>query len=112
MNAFMASSSYYDSVFFWSYDEGGGPYDHVPSVPGHTNDNTDGSLGITTDISSIAVNPDSYRSLVFHRMVVIRQFIAILGQMPSLRRLIQGRIPVMLPRSKVLRRSSDSACRT
>jgi phospholipase C len=59
-NAFMSSPSWKDSIFFWSYDEGGGPYDHVPPVPGHTNDYTDPSLGITTDISSIAVNPDSY----------------------------------------------------
>jgi phospholipase C len=60
VNAFMSSSSWKDSVFFLSYDEGGGPYDHVPPVPGHTNDNTDASLSITTDISSIAVNPDQY----------------------------------------------------
>jgi phospholipase C len=59
-NAFMSSPSWHDSIFFWSYDEGGGPYDHVPPVPGHTNDFTDPSLGITTDISSIAVNPDAY----------------------------------------------------
>ena len=47
----MASPSWGDSVFFLSYDEGGGPFDHVPPVPGHTNDNTDASLGVTTDIS-------------------------------------------------------------
>ncbi len=56
----MASSSWSDSVFFLSYDEGGGPFDHVPPVPGHTNDNTDASLGVTSDIKSIAVNPDGY----------------------------------------------------
>ncbi len=61
MNALMASpSSWVDSVFFLSYDEGGGPYDHVPPVAGHTNDNTDASLGVTTDIGSIAVNPDAF----------------------------------------------------
>jgi phospholipase C len=60
LNKFMSSASWTNSVFFLSYDEGGGPYDHVPPVPGHTNDNTDASLGITTDIASIAVNPDSY----------------------------------------------------
>jgi phospholipase C len=60
MNQFMASSSWQDSVFFFAYDEGGGPFDHVPPVPGHTNDFTDASLGVTTDISSIAVNPDSF----------------------------------------------------
>ena len=60
VNAFMASPEWKDSIFFLSYDEGGGPYDHVPPVPGHSNDNTDASLGTIPDISSIAVNPDSY----------------------------------------------------
>ncbi|MGH9617032.1 MAG: alkaline phosphatase family protein, partial [Acidobacteriaceae bacterium] len=62
VNAFMASPEWKDSVFFLSYDEGGGPYDHVPPVPGHSNDYTNTStLGATPpDISSIAVNPDSY----------------------------------------------------
>jgi phospholipase C len=60
VNALMGSTSWADSVFFFSYDEGGGPYDHVPPVPGHSNDNTDPSLGAIPDISSIAVNPDGY----------------------------------------------------
>ena len=62
VNALMASSSWKDSVFFLTYDEGGGPYDHVPPVPGHSNDKTNiGTLGLTPpDIASIAVNPDSY----------------------------------------------------
>jgi phospholipase C len=60
INRFMASSSWQNSVFFFSYDEGGGPYDHVPPVPGHSNQNTDASLGSIPDISSIAVNPDGY----------------------------------------------------
>jgi phospholipase C len=60
MNAFMASSAWSDSVFFFAYDEGGGPYDHVPPVPGHSNQNTDASLGTIPDISTISVNPDSY----------------------------------------------------
>ena len=63
LNAFMASSSWSDSVFFFSYDEGGGPYEHVPPVPGHSNANTDASLLAATtipDIGSIAVNADSY----------------------------------------------------
>jgi phospholipase C len=59
VNAFMNSSSWKDSVFFFSYDEGGGPYDHVPPVPGHSNDYTDASLGTIPDISTIAVNPDT-----------------------------------------------------
>jgi phospholipase C len=60
VNAFMASPEWADSVFFLSYDEGGGPYDHVPPVPGHSNDNTDASLGTIADISGIAVNADSF----------------------------------------------------
>ena len=38
VNAFMASPEWKRFRFFFSYDEGGGPYDHVPPVPGHTND--------------------------------------------------------------------------
>lgn len=60
INMFMASKSWADSVFFFTYDEGGGPFDHVPPVPGHTNDFTTPSMGITTDIHSIAVNADAF----------------------------------------------------
>jgi phospholipase C len=60
LNSFMASPEWKDSIFFLSYDEGGGPYDHVPPVPGHSNDFTDASLGTIPDIRQIAVNPDSY----------------------------------------------------
>jgi phospholipase C len=65
-NTFMASPSWKDSIFFWSYDEGGGPYDHVPPVPGHTNDKTDSQVltDYPADISSIAVNPDSYNPCI------------------------------------------------
>jgi phospholipase C len=59
VNSFMASPEWKDSVFFFSYDEGGGPYDHVPPVPGYSNQNTDASLGTIPDISQIAVNPDT-----------------------------------------------------
>jgi phospholipase C len=60
LNKFMASPSWGDSVFFLSFDEGGGPFDHVPPVPLHSNDFTDASLGTVPDISSIAVNADQY----------------------------------------------------
>ena len=60
INTLISSPSWRDSIFFLSYDEGGGPYDHVPPVPGHTNDFTNPAMGITTDISSIAVNPDTF----------------------------------------------------
>lgn len=61
VNGLMTSPSWSSTVFFFSYDEGGGPYDHVPPVPGHSNQNTDASLGTIPDISAIAVNPDSYK---------------------------------------------------
>ena len=50
INTLMTSPSWSSSVFFFSYDEGGGPYDHVPPVPGHSNDFTDSSLGKIPDI--------------------------------------------------------------
>ncbi len=61
VNALMTSSSWKSSALFFSYDEGGGPYDHVPPVAGHSNQNTDTSLGAIPDISAVAVNPDSYK---------------------------------------------------
>jgi phospholipase C len=62
MNALMNSTSWKDSAFFFAYDEGGGPYDHVPPVPGHTNDFTDASAAANypTDVTGISVQPDSY----------------------------------------------------
>jgi phospholipase C len=64
VNSFMASPSWKDSVFFFTYDEGGGPYDHVPPVPGHSNDYTNTSLGTIPDISQIAVNADAYNPCI------------------------------------------------
>ncbi len=58
VNSLMTSPSWKDTVFFLSYDEGGGPYDHVPPVPGHSNDFTDAALGTIPDISTIAVKAD------------------------------------------------------
>jgi len=60
INALMQSPSWSSSVFFLSYDEPGGPFDHVPPVPNHSNDNTDSTLGTIPDISTIAVNADNY----------------------------------------------------
>jgi phospholipase C len=66
INALMSSTSWKDSVFFFGYDEGGGPYDHVPPVPTHTNDWTDNSAVVSypTDISTISVNADAYNPCV------------------------------------------------
>jgi phospholipase C len=60
INALTKSPSWASSVFFLSYDEPGGPFDHVPPIPGHSNDNTASSLGTIADIKSIAVNADGY----------------------------------------------------
>lgn len=65
LGSLMSSPSWTDSVFFLSFDEGGGPYDHVPPVPGQSNDNTITPnmgyipTGTIPDISTIAVNPDA-----------------------------------------------------
>jgi phospholipase C len=59
INALMTSPSWSSSVFFLSYDEPGGPFDHVPPVPKHSNDFTDAGVN-APDISTIAVNADAY----------------------------------------------------
>jgi phospholipase C len=64
INAFMASPEWKDGVFFFSYDEGGGPYDHVAPVPHHSNDKTSPSLGAIPDIATISVNPDTWNPCV------------------------------------------------
>jgi phospholipase C len=61
----MYSPSWGDSVFFLSFDEAGGPYDHVPPVPGKTNLYTSPDLApLEGDIGAIAINPDNYRPCV------------------------------------------------
>jgi phospholipase C len=64
INALMTSTDWQDSAFFLAYDEGGGPYDHVPPVPGHTNDFTDAATvkagNYPTDVTQISVQPDSF----------------------------------------------------
>ncbi len=43
------------------FDEIGGPYDHVPPVPGHSNDFTDSAMkAVEGDVTPIAVNPDGF----------------------------------------------------
>ena len=105
INKFMASSSWQNSVFFFAYDEGGGPYDHVPPVPGHSNQNTDASLGPIPDISQIAVNPDGYNPCLP----------ATPGQYTlhcDLRSSAPERTAGMQRRCRDSRRRSGSACRT
>jgi phospholipase C len=61
INQLMFSPSWTDSVFFFAFDEGGGPYDHVPPVPGQTNKYTSPPLAnLEGDIGPIAVNPDGF----------------------------------------------------
>jgi phospholipase C len=65
INALTQSQSWYDSVFFFAFDEGGGPYDHVPPVPGHSNDYSDPAIqSVAADISAISVSPDSFNPCV------------------------------------------------
>ena len=104
LNSFMASPSWKDSVFFLSYDEGGGPYDHVPPVPGHSNDNSDAALGTIADISQIAVNADSFFPCV--PSGGLRRYIAI----------SRGTTPAPTPLTprlfRALRHNLAFACRT
>ena len=65
INSLMVSPSWRNSILFLAYDEGGGAYDHVPPVPGHSNDYTDPFVGDMSganipDIGSISVNADTY----------------------------------------------------
>jgi phospholipase C len=64
INSLMVSPSWKDSAFFFAFDEGGGPYDHVPPVPQHSNDFTSPTLGTIPDIADIAVSPDAYKPCV------------------------------------------------
>ena len=60
VNSLMASSEWTDSVFFLSYDEGGGPYDHVPPYQA-TRTTIPIRISARSLIShGIAVNPDGY----------------------------------------------------
>jgi len=64
VNGLSGSASWKNSVFFMAYDEGGGPYDHVPPVKGFSNSALTGAPAVDPslypDIMGIAVNPDSY----------------------------------------------------
>ena len=69
IGSLIQSPSWKDSVFFLAYDEGGGPYDHVPPTPNHSNDYTDPTVGSASvasipDIKSISVNADTYNPCV------------------------------------------------
>jgi phospholipase C len=75
INSLMQSSAWDNSVFFLAYDEVGGPYDHVPPVPGHSNDFTDtaqkalypdigGSTVNGVTYTNVAVAPDPYAPCV------------------------------------------------
>jgi phospholipase C len=66
INGLMTSTSWQSSAFFLAYDEGGGPYDHVPPVPSHTNDFTTASMAANypIDVTNISISPDSYNPCV------------------------------------------------
>ncbi len=56
INALMASSAWKDSVFFLTYDEGGGLYDHVPPYKTVSPDGIPPILG-TNDICTTTTGP-------------------------------------------------------
>jgi phospholipase C len=56
IDALMASSNWQDSVFFLTYDEGGGVYDHVPPVTTVSPDGIPPILG-TNDTCSVTTGP-------------------------------------------------------
>jgi phospholipase C len=56
IDALMASSNWDDSVFFFTYDEGGGFYDHVPPVPTVSPDGIPPVLG-TNDTCTATPGP-------------------------------------------------------
>jgi phospholipase C len=56
INALMASSSWQDSIFFLSYDEGGGFYDHVPPAQTVSPDGILPVLG-TNDTCTLTTGP-------------------------------------------------------
>lgn len=62
LSALLKSPSWSSSVFFLAYDEGGGPFDHVPPVPGKSNTFTDAAVAQNyPDISTVAVNADNVK---------------------------------------------------
>jgi phospholipase C len=80
MNALMTSSSWKDSVFFFTYDEGGGFYDHVPPQPAVLPDNTPPRFLLATDIQAtydhtgfriplIVVSPFARKNFVSHTVM-------------------------------------------
>jgi phospholipase C len=56
VDALMASSAWQDSIFFLSYDEGGGFYDHVPPAPAVSPDGIPPVLG-TNDTCTATTGP-------------------------------------------------------
>ena len=64
VSSLSGSTSWKNSVFFMAYDEGGGPYEHVPPVMGYSNSALPGTTAVDPtlypDIKGIAVNADSY----------------------------------------------------
>jgi phospholipase C len=100
INAFMASPSWKDSVFFWFMDEGGGAFDHVPSIPVPNPDGIQPILCASKDtavggdfnmtgfrVPNFIVSPFSRKNLVSHTPMdytAILKFIETRWGLPSL----------------------------
>jgi phospholipase C len=57
LNSLMASSAWQDSVFFLTYDEGGGFYDHVPPVQTVSPDGIKPILGLNDTCAGLTTGP-------------------------------------------------------
>jgi len=98
MNAFMASSAWKDSVFIFTYDEGGNFYDHVPPQPVVLPDNIPPHFLKSFDVQAtfdhtgyrlplIVVSPFAKRNFVSHTVMdytAILKFIETRFKLPSL----------------------------
>jgi phospholipase C len=100
INALMKSPSWKDSVFFWTLDEGGGMFDHVPplSVPSPDGirpqdlkpDDPAGDFTITGfRVPNIVISPFARKNYVSHTPMdytAILKFIEVRYNLPSLTR--------------------------
>lgn len=98
MNAVMASSSWKDTVFFFTYDEGGGFYDHVPPQPAVVPDSTPPRFMKSFDVRTtwdrtgfrlplIVMSPFAKKNFVSHTVMdytAILKFIETRFKLPSL----------------------------
>ncbi len=126
----MPNDSWKDSVFFLSYDEGGGPFDHVPPVPNYSNISPARQRGSRRTLA-FPIFPVSRSTRILRPVTPVGRLTSLVRRME---RLLPGprrrhrpctatsrttgttRTPATMPamprRSMDLRLSSASGCRT